>query len=40
VRYIHLVLNTEQISQDEYMFDFIHSEQEEGYQLNRAVIAI
>jgi len=38
--YIYLVLDTERISQDEYIFMEVHSKQEEGWQLEGAAIAI
>jgi hypothetical protein len=40
MKYIHLALDIKQILQDKYIFNFIHSEQEEGWQLNKAIIII
>ena len=37
---MYLVLDTEQISQDKYIFNFIHLEHEEGWRLKEAAIAI
>ena len=38
--YIHLISDTKQILQDNYMFIKIHSEQKEGWRLDRAAIII
>ena len=40
IKYIHLVLDTDLTSQNKYMFNFIYLEQEEGWQLDKAVIII
>jgi hypothetical protein len=40
MKYIHLALDIKQILQDKYIFNFIHSEQKEGWQLNKAIIII
>ena len=37
---VKLVSNTDWTLQDKYIFDFIHLEQEEGWQLKGAVIVI
>jgi hypothetical protein len=38
VRYIYLISDIEQILQDKCIFNFIHSEQEEGWQPDKAII--
>ena len=37
--YIHLALDTEQTLQDKCIFAEVHLKQEEGWRLDRAVIA-
>ena len=37
-KYIYLAVDTDLTSQDKYIFNFIHLEQEEGWQLDRAAI--
>jgi len=39
-RDIYLVLDTDRISQEERVFDRVYLEQEEGWRLDKAVIAI
>jgi len=38
--YVHLTLDTDRTSQEERVFDRVHSEQEEGWRLEGAAIAI
>ena len=39
-RNVYLILDTEQTLQDDYIFAEVHLEQEEGWQLEGAIIAI
>ena len=37
---VYLVLNTDLILQDKYMFDLVHLKQKEGWRLKGAIIVI